>query len=252
MMSTPANYRQASAARPEEFATTRWSLVLDAGRNSSAGSRRALADLSRIYWYPIYVFIRRRGSTVEDAQDLTQEFFAELLEKATLRVADPERGRFRSFLLAAVTNFLAKQRRKAGARKRRGNRPLLSLDLATAEQRYALEPSHELTAEKIFERRWAMTLLEHVIAGLKGEATAAGKLRQFDLLAPFLGGSRQTVPYATIARQLNLTEGAVKVAVHRLRRRCRELLRAEIAQTVADPAEIDDELRALFATVRGG
>jgi RNA polymerase sigma-70 factor (ECF subfamily) len=225
-------------------------MVLDAGRNSSTGSRRALADLCRIYWYPIYVFIRRRSSTAEDAQDLTQEFFAELLEKATLRVADPERGRFRSFLLAAVTNFLAKQRRKAGARKRGGHRPLLSLDLAAAEHRYAREPAHELTPEKIFERRWAMTLLEHVIAGLESEATTAGKLRQFELLAPFLGGSRQTVPYAAIARELEMTEGAVKVAVHRLRRHCRELLRAEIAQTVADPAEIDEELQALFATVR--
>ena len=249
-MSTYPKNRQSSAARAARFATTRWSMVLDAGRASSTSSRRALAELCRIYWYPIYVFIRRRDCTAEDAHDLTQDFFANLLEKATLRVADPERGRFRSFLLAAVTNFVAKQRRKAGARKRGGNRPPLSLDLAAAEQRFAREPSHELTAEKIFERRWAMTLLERVIAELKGEATAAGKLRQFELLAPFLGGSRQTVPYAAIARELEMTEGAVKVAVHRLRRRCRELLRAEVAQTVADPTEIDEELQALFATVR--
>jgi RNA polymerase sigma-70 factor (ECF subfamily) len=225
-------------------------MVIDAGRNASTVSRRALSELCAIYWYPLYSFVRRRGLSAEDAQDLTQEFFTELLDKETLRVADRERGRFRTFLLAAVTNFLAKQRRKAGARKRGGGRAAISLDLAAGEKRYLREPFHTLTAEKIYERRWAMTLLEQVLAGLKGEASQAGKLRQFELLAPYLGGSRQTVPYATIAGALQMTEGAVKVAVHRLRQRCRDRLRAEIAQTVADAAEIDEELRELFAKVR--
>jgi RNA polymerase sigma-70 factor (ECF subfamily) len=250
-MSTSAKSRHSSAAVPGRFATTRWSMVIDAGRNSSAGSRRALAELCEIYWYPLYAFIRRRGLHPDDARDQTQEFFAELLENETLRVADRERGRFRSFLLAAVCNFLSKQRRKAGARKRGGDRQSISFDFAAGEKRFALEPFHELTAEKIFERRWAMTLLEQVLARLRVELGTAGKQRHFEVLATYLGGSRRTVPYVKIAGQLQVTEGAVKVAVYRLRRRCRELLREEIAHTVANPAEIDEELRALFATVRG-
>lgn len=224
--------------------------MVDAVRNSSADSRRALSELCAIYWYPLYAFVRQRGSNADDAQDLTQEFFAELLDKETLRVADRHRGRFRTFLLVAITNFLAKQRRKAGARKRGGGRAALPLDLAAGESRYLREPFHTLTAEKIYERRWAMTLLEQVMAGLKADASRAGKSLQFELLSPYLGGSRQTVPYETIARELMMSEGAVKVAVHRLRQRCRDRVRAEIAQTVASAAEIDDELRELFAKVR--
>jgi RNA polymerase sigma-70 factor (ECF subfamily) len=251
-MAPPAKIPPSSAANRGRFATTRWSIVLDAGRTSSAGARRALAELCEIYWYPLYAFMRRRGLDEEDARDLTQDFFAELLaKKKTLRVADRQRGRFRSFLLASAANFLANERRKASARKRGGDCRLLSLDFSAGERRYALEPFHHLTAEKIYERRWAMTLLEQVLGRLRMEATAAGKLPQFDLLTPYLGGSRQTVPYANIAGQLQATEGAVKVAVHRLRQRCRALLREEIAHTVADPADIDDELRSLFATVRG-
>jgi RNA polymerase sigma-70 factor (ECF subfamily) len=226
-------------------------MVLKAGRSSSAAARRALAELCEIYWYPLYAFMRRRGLNSEDARDLTQEFFADLLAKETLRVADRQRGRFRSFLLTSAANFLAKERRQAGAQKRGGDRRMLSLDFAAGERRYALEPFHHLTAEKIYERRWAMTLLEQVLSRLRVEAEAAGKLPQFDLLIPYLGGSRQTVPYAKIAVQLQATEGAVKVAVHRLRQRCRTLLREEIAHTVSDAADIDDELRSLFATMRG-
>src|SRR5262245_45558107 len=188
-MSSSTKNRRFSAPPPARFATTRWSMVVDAVRNSSADSRRALSELCAIYWYPLYAFVRRRGSNRDDAQDLTQEFFAELLDKETLRVADRQRGRFRTFLLAAITNFPAKQRRKAGARKRGGGRAAISLDLAAGEGRYLREPFHTLTAEKIYERRWAMTLLEQVMAGLKAEASGAGKFRQFELLAPYLGGS---------------------------------------------------------------
>lgn len=225
--------------------------MIDARRKTSAVSRRALAELCEVYWHPLYAFIRRRGLSPVDAQDLTQEFFAELLEKETLRVADRQRGRFRTFLLTAISHFLSNQRRKAEARKRGGNRRILSLDFAKGERLYSLEPFHDLTAEKIYERRWAMTLLEQVLDRLRDESVAAGKKEQFDALAPYLGGSRETVPYQEIAGRLKMTEGAVKVAVHRLRRRCRDVLRKEIAQTVADPAEIDHELQSLFATVRG-
>src|SRR5262245_42485956 len=249
-MSYSRKNHRSSAPSPARFATTRWSMVVDAAQSSSASSRRALSELCAIYCYPLYAVVRRRGSNAEDAQDLTQEFFADLIGKETLRIADPQRGRFRTFLLAAVTNFLAKQRRKTRARKRGGDRAAISLDLSAAEKRYLLEPFHTLTAEKIYERRWAITLLEQVMAGLKEEAAHVGKLQQFERLAPYPGGSRLTVPYATIASELKMTEGAVKVAVHRLRQRCRDRLRAEIAQTVADAAEIDDELRELFANVR--
>ena len=223
----------------------------DARRKTTAVSRRALAELCEVYWYPLYAFIRRRGLSSEDARDMTQGFFAELLEKETLQVADRQRGRFRSFLLAAASHFLSNQRRNARTLKRGGNRRLLALNFASGERRYSLEPFHELTAEKIYDRRWAMTLLDQVLDKLHGESVAAGKQELFDTLTPYLGGSRQTVPYQDVARRLKMTEGAVKVAVHRLRRRCRDVLRDEIAQTVADPAEIDDELRSLFASVRG-
>lgn len=225
--------------------------MIDARRKTSAVSRRALAELCEVYWYPLYAFIRRQGLSPADAQDLTQEFFAELLEKETFRVADRQRGRFRSFLLAAVSNFLSNQWRKGAARKRGGDRRLISLDFARGESRYLLEPFHELTAEKIYDRRWAMMLLDVVLDRLRDESVAGGKLAQFETLKIYLGGSRQNVPYQEIADRLEMTEGAVKVAVHRLRRRCRDVLRSEIAQTVADPAEIEDELRSLFATVRG-
>jgi RNA polymerase sigma-70 factor (ECF subfamily) len=250
-MSVFPKKRQSSAENIARFVSTRWSIVNDARRKTSAVSRRALAELCEVYWYPLYAFIRRRGLSSEDAQDMTQAFFADLLEKETLQVADRQRGRFRSFLLTAASHFLSNQRRNARTRKRGGNRRLLALDFESGERRYTLEPFHELTAEKIYDRRWAMTLLDQVLDRLHRESVAAGKEEQFDTLKPYLGGSRQTVPYHEVAGRLKMTEGAVKVAVHRLRRRCRDVLREEIAETVADPAEIDDELRSLFATLRG-
>ena len=238
--------QETSAAR---FATTHWSVVLAAGRTSSPDSRRALTTLCETYWYPSYAYVRRRGYAREEAQDLTQEFFLGLLEKDVLRAADPERGRFRSFLLGSLKNFLANEWRDARAKKRGGGRVPLSLDFRSAEDQYALEPGHELTPEKIYERRWALTLLERSLSKLREEFTRAGKSDLFDQLKVFLGGEGQRVSYKEIAEKLAMTEGAVKVSVHRLRRRCRELLRAEIAQTVAGPEEVDEELRHLFSAL---
>jgi RNA polymerase sigma-70 factor (ECF subfamily) len=231
------------------FATTHWSVVAAAGGSSSAQSRAALTILCTTYWYPLYAFVRRRGYAADEAQDLTQEFFAQLLEKKSLQAADPHRGRFRSFLLASFDHFLANQRRKARAAKRGGNRVVLSLDFDAGESQYRLEPSHQLTPEVIFERRWAMTVLEQAVGKLQQEYEQAGKGQQFQVLKVYLGGEAKPPSYRQVCAELEMTEGAAKVAVHRLRRRCRELLRAEIAQTVATAEEVDQELRDLFATL---
>jgi RNA polymerase sigma factor (sigma-70 family) len=233
----------------ERFRTTQWSIVLAAGRRSSPDAHDALATLCQVYWYPMYAYVRRRGHSPDDAQDLTQSFFARLLEKNVAGKADRSRGKFRSFLLASLDHFLAKEWRRASARKRGDGRVALSLDLAAGESRYTLEPTHELTAEKIYQRRWALTLLEETLAKLRGEFTRDGKLELFEHLKPYLGGDDNTVPYRQIAESLGKTEGAVKVAVHRLRQRCRELLRSEIAQTVSSPQEVDEELHDLFEAV---
>jgi RNA polymerase sigma factor (sigma-70 family) len=233
------------------FRTTHWSIVLAAGRRSSPDARDALAALCRNYWYPLYAYVRRQGLSADDAQDITQAFFARLLEKNIAARADRERGKFRSFLLASLNHFLANEWRSGGARKRGGGQVALSLDLAAAEGLYTREPSHELTAEKLYQRRWALTLLEQTLAKLRDEFVERGKLELFDRLKPYLGGGDGSAPYQQIAAELGKTEGAVKVAVHRMRRRCRELLRTEIAQTVSGPQEIEDELRDLFNAVAG-
>jgi RNA polymerase sigma factor (sigma-70 family) len=232
------------------FATTHWSLVLAAGRRGVPNADEALATLCANYWYPLYAHVRRRGHDVEQAQDLVQAFFARLLEKDYLQAADQQRGRFRSFLLAAFDHFLAKEWRRGHAQKRGGGRTPLALDFQTSEQRYLNEPHHELTAERIYERHWALTLIERAVAALAQEFAEAGKLAQFDALKPYLGGGEATVPYHQLGSTLGMSEGAVKVAVHRMRRRCRELVRTEIAQTVAGPEEAEEELRDLFAAVR--
>ncbi len=234
------------------FATTHWSLVLGAGRRGSTASRRALATLCESYWFPLYAFVRREGYSAPDAQDLTQEFFARLLEKKYLAVVDPRRGRFRSFLLAAMKHFLAHERDRAKAKKRGGGRRILSLDFPSAESRYNLDPADELTPERLYERRWALALLEQVLKRLRDEHAAAGKLALFERLKEFLTGAKGSQSYQQIADELAMTEGAIKVAVHRLRRRYRELLEEEIAQTVAGPEEVEDERRALLAAVRAG
>lgn len=237
----------ANLRRP--FNTTHWSLVAAAGRSASPDSARALAALCETYWYPLYAYVRRRGHDLHEAQDLTQEFFAGLLARRNLRAADRKRGKFRTFLLAALQNFLANEWRKEQAQKRGGGKLPLSLDFAAGESRYALEPAHELTAERVFERRWALTLLDQALSKLREEFSAVGKSELFEALKGCLGGESATAPYEQLAAQLGMTEGAVKTAASRLRRRCRELLRAEIAQTVAGPEDVDDELRQLFSAV---
>jgi RNA polymerase sigma factor (sigma-70 family) len=231
------------------FATTHWSVVLAAGRPGSAESADAMVSLCKTYWYPLYAYVRRRGHDAVSAQDLTQEFFARLLEKNYVAQADRARGKFRSFLLASLNHFLAKEWRRVSARKRGGGCTLISLDFEAGERRYSLEPSHDLTPEKMFERRWALNLLAETLSKVRDEYAIGGKLKLFDHLKPYLGGDKNMVPYRQIAAELGMTLGTVKVAVHRLRRRCRELLVAEIAQTVAGPEEIEEELRDLFQAV---
>jgi RNA polymerase sigma-70 factor (ECF subfamily) len=232
----------------DRFATTRWSLVLAAKDKAAPEARQALADLCTAYWYPLYAYVRRQGHDAEQAQDLTQEFFTRLLEKDFLRAVDPVRGRFRAFLLAALRHFLANEWDRAKASKRGGGRRLLSLDCRAAEDRYRLEPAHQLTAEKLFERRYALTLLEQVLQRLKREMARAGKDELFEGLKQYLAGAAES-GYAETARALNMSDGALKTAVHRLRRRYRELLREAIAETVETDHEIDEEIRDLFAAL---
>ncbi len=232
------------------FASTRWSLVAAAGQGPSPEAQEALATLCQVYWYPLYAYARRRLAKIEDAQDLTQEFFAQLLEKDYLQAADPKRGKFRSFLLTAFKHFLAKEHDRANAQKRGGGRHILPLDFQAGEHRYHLEPADQATADTIYERRWALTLLEQALTQLRLEFTGAGKQQLFEKLKGTLTGDGSAEPYAQIAVELAMSEQAVKVAVHRLRQRYKELLRAEIAQTVATTEEIDDELRDLFSAVR--
>jgi RNA polymerase sigma-70 factor (ECF subfamily) len=224
--------------------------VLAAGSRQTLGGAQALATLCEQYWYPLYAYVRRRGLDPHEAQDLTQEFFAHLLDSEAVNVASPERGRFRSFLLASLNNFLANHWRKENAQKRGGGKAVLSLDLAAGEQRYVAEPAHDLTPEKIYERRWAMTLLQQVLDALATEYAEDGKLELFEHLKPYLGGNLDGLPYAEVSAQIGLSVGSIKVAVHRLRRRCGDLLREQIAQTVAEPGEIEQELRELFAALR--
>ncbi len=233
-------------AAPRQFATTRWSQVLAAGQDPTPESREALARLCEIYWYPLYAYVRRWGYDADEAQDLTQEFFSRLLEKEYLRDADPTRGRFRSFLLASLKHFLSNERDRASAVKRGGRAVLVALERETAEGLYRLEPADLETPDKIFERRGALTLLERTLTRLRDEADEAGKSALFARLEGYLTGEQDTVPYAQLAGELGMSEGAIKVAVHRLRRRFGALLREEIGETVSDPAAVDDEIRELF------
>ena len=238
------------AGRPA-FVTTHWSVVLAAGAADTTSSRDALTRLCQTYWHPLYAYVRRIGHSPHDAQDLTQEFFARLLEKNSLTAADESRGRFRSFLLASLKHFLANEWDKARAQKRGGALIPIPIDGSSAETSCQWEPADRTTPERIFERRWALTLLEGVLRRLREEYVRDGKENLFEQLKPTLTEASRTVRYAEIAVRLGTTEGAVKVAVHRLRQRYREVLRAEIAGTVATPGEVDDEIRSLFAALSG-
>jgi RNA polymerase sigma factor (sigma-70 family) len=232
----------------ESFATTQWSVVLAAGRRVDDGeSRAALATLCQNYWQPVYGFVRRRTGSVETARDFTQEFFLHLLERETIAIASPERGRFRAYLLTSVKNFLANHRKRERAQKRGGGALQFSLDWASAESRMSWEPADPLTPERRFERQWATTLLERVVEQLREEMVAAGQGSQFDVLKAALAGERDRLPYADMAAALGCSPEAARQAAHRLRKRYRDLLRAEVAQTVADVQEVDDEIRQLFA-----
>jgi RNA polymerase sigma factor (sigma-70 family) len=238
-------------ARHATFVTTHWSVVLTAGRSDTTRAQAALARLCQTYWYPLYTYVRRRGYGPPDAQDLTQEFFARLLGQNWLAQADRERGRFRTFLLAALSHFLANEWDKARAQKRGGAVQLVPLQLDNAETRYGQEPADPRTPEQCFERRWALALLDEVLNRLRQEQVAAGTGEMFDALKPCLVGDRQAQPYAALAAELGMTEGAVKVAVHRLRQRYRQLLREEIANTVATPEEVNAEMHHLFNVLAG-
>lgn len=239
-----------SAARGAyQFATTHWSVVLAAGHGSGPDAKRALEQLCGAYWYPLYAYVRRRGYGVEDAQDLTQEFFAMLLRKGHFGLPNPARGRFRSFLLTALDHFLVNDWRHRHTHKSGGHCTFLSWDGAEAERRYLAEPVSTVTPEQAFQKRWAITLLERVLANLRCECSANGKGELFEALKDSLWGEKTPFGFADLGRRWGMTESAVKGVAYRLRRRYRELLQTEIARTVTDPEEIKQELRDLIAVL---
>ena len=239
-------------AAGDVFATTHWTVVLAAGGSSAPQADMALEELCRTYWYPLYVYVRRQTSTREDAEDLTQSFFLRFLEKNYLEGLSSEKGKFRAFLLAALKHFLANEWDRANRQKRGGGMTVLSLDWQDADARYQIDPRDNLSPDKLYDRTWAVTLLERVIARLREESGAEGKAKLFEQLKPFLMAGKSEAPYAQAAGALGLSEGAVRVAVHRLRRRYRELLREEIGQTLSEPGQVEEEMRALFSAFAEG
>jgi RNA polymerase sigma factor (sigma-70 family) len=232
---------------PSQFPTTRWSLVVAAGDPRRKDARSALVSLYENYWYPLYAYLRRRGYPADRSQDLTQEFFMRVLEGRYLDRADPEKGRFRSFLLTSLKFFVADDEDRRRALKRGGG-AVLPFEFSSGEDRYQREPAHDETPERIFERRWALSVLDRVVDKLRDEFVQQGRPEHFERLKIFLLG-QSDAPYAALAREMNTSEGALKVAIHRLRKRYRELFRQEIADTVADPAEVESELRYLAAAL---
>jgi RNA polymerase sigma factor (sigma-70 family) len=250
MSLTPYNENPASPGAGQ-FNTTHWSLVLLAGQTQVPQAAAALDKLCGTYWFPLYAYVRRAGHSPEDAQDLTQEFFARLLEKKYLQLADRERGRFRSFLLKSLQHFLVNDWVRGQAQKRGSGQKVFSLDEAAAEQSYQQQSADQLSPESLFDKRWAITLLERAMNRLGTDYAAAGKREFFEQLKGLLLTEGSAESYRQLAEPLGTSEGAVKVAVHRLRQRFREAVRAEIAQTVATPAEVDEELRCLMAALGG-
>lgn len=241
----------ASTGRPDDFATTRWSVVLRAGGDGDPDSAEALETLCQGYWFPLYAYVRRRGYRPQDAEDLTQAFFARFIEKQWVAAADQERGRFRSFLLVSLKHFLANEWDKAQAQKRGGHVQIIPLDTGAAESRLQGQPDDPSAPDRAFDRQWALALLEVVLARVETSYTDEGKARLFEHLKGTLTGERLEAPYAKLGEELQMSEGAVKVAVHRLRRRYRVVLQAEIAQTVASESDVECELQHLFAALSG-
>lgn len=237
---------QSSSAAGDIFATTHWSVVVSAGRWHTPQSDHALEELCRTYWFPLYAYVRRRGHSKEDAEDLTQAFFAQFLAKNYLVGLSAERGRFRAFLLASLKHFLANEWDKSQRQKRGGGATHLSLDWQTADTKFQVGASSEPSPEQAFDREWALALLACVIERLRVECAAENNDRLFAVLKPFLTFGKNAIPYPQAAAELGVSEGAVRVAVHRLRRRYREVLRDEIAQTLSDPASVAEEMQALF------
>jgi RNA polymerase sigma factor (sigma-70 family) len=248
-MSPERGLERVGDTSPRTFATTHWSVVLSAGQGPSTESDAALERLCRTYWWPLYAFVRRRGHEPPDAQDLTQEFFARLLAKDFLRAVDRSKGKFRSFLLAALEHFLANEWRRARSQKRGGGARLISLDDTSTENRYQQLPSSALPPERVFEQQWAMTLLAQAVSRLREEFVSAGKETLFSEIKIFLTGDKRAVSYAELASKLQTSEAALKMAVSRMKQRYGELLREEIGNTVSSPKEVEEELRALFAAL---
>jgi len=231
------------------FPTTHWSVVVQAGGNLGGEAARALERLCQCYWYPLYAYVRRKGYSPADAEDLTQEFFTRLLQKNYLSTVDQKKGRFRSFLLASLEHFLAKEWNRAHRLKRGGRCTFISLDDHSGEDRYLLEPRHEASPETLYDRNWALAVLERALERLGSEYAEAGKADLFGQLKSFLSGDRDEQNYVEAAGRLQMSQGAARVAVHRLRSRYGELLRAEIAETVVRPEDIDEELHQLLCAV---
>jgi RNA polymerase sigma-70 factor (ECF subfamily) len=239
---------ETSAAR---FTSTSWTVVAQAREPNSPEARQALAALCQAYWYPMYAFVRRRGHSAHEAEDLTQGFFADLLARDSLKEVDPSKGKFRSFLLAALQHFLSNQRDRDQRLKRGGKIPHLSLDFHEAENRYQREPGHVETPERLFQRRWALTLLARVLEELECEVNCEHKGPLFERLKPTLMGESDAASYAQIGTALGMSAGAVKVAAHRLRKRFRALLQEEISRTLADPGDFQEEINELFLALGG-
>jgi RNA polymerase sigma-70 factor (ECF subfamily) len=238
-----------SDPKDRPFTATRWSVVVAAGHRSSPESQRALESLCQTYWYPLYAYVRRRVPDVHEAQDLTQAFFASLLEKNSLKAAEQQRGRFRSFLLTTFQHFLADEWDKSRALKRGGGRRSIPLDLEAGETRFGRVPADDQSPERLYEKQWALAFLDHVLNRLADEFAAKGKVKQFQAMKPFLVGETGSDSHEMLAQALGQSAAAAKGAIHRARRRYREILRAEIAETVAGPDEVDDEIRHLKAAL---
>lgn len=233
-----------------QFQTTHWSAVVRAGGTDSREAESALNELCQVYWYPLYAFARRQGVSAADAEDLTQAFFARLLERNFVAQAEPAKGRFRSFLLTLFKRFLANEWNRQHAQKRGGFQPVIAIDTALAESRFGAEPAHEDQPDVLFERQWVVVLLDQVMNRLRNEYVESGRSRLFEYLEACLTREDTALPYSEIAAELSLTEAAVKMAMQRLRARYRTILREEIAKTVASPNEVEAELHDLFEVFR--